>query len=102
LAEMFSTEMLLLAGFFILLFVVIVFFFRFSNKNLTKKIIDLKHQRNGLRKEIDQMKKNRMNDNKNFSHRMSKMEEKLDYILEAAGVKEKETVEEEILARVKR
>ena len=48
------------------------------------------------------MKKNRMNDNKNFSHRMSKMEEKLDYILEAAGVKEKETVEEEILARVKR
>ncbi|MFH1664426.1 MAG: hypothetical protein ABH986_06540 [archaeon] len=93
---MISIESIIVVAGYVLLAVVLIFFYRFSNKVLIKKIVELKKEEHRLEKLIDKINKARMRESRQIKKRIEEIEEQIG---SAAPEEEKELAEEKVFVR---
>ncbi len=78
-----------------------VLFYRFSNKTIIKKILELRRKEDDLRKQLEHLYKVRQGEAKDLRKRIESLEEKVDVLSKSEG-EEKELAREKVLARTAR
>ena len=90
-----TTEGALTIGSVIAVAAIVIYFYRFSNKRLMERIVDVKKKEAELHKLVDKLYDVRAEDNREMKRRLKAIEEKMDFMLKPES-HEKEVEREKI------
>ena len=93
-----SADTLLILGAYIFFTGIIIYFYRFSNKRLMKKIMELKRKEKDMYSLIEKINAARVREHKEAGKRLDALEEKVGVLLKPEG-NEKELEREKVLLR---
>ncbi len=86
------------AGLFVLVGGVGIFLYRFANRKLMEKILEVKKRNDDLGQVIERLYQARLNDNRELRSRLGRLEDKMDALARPTG-REKEVALEKVFMR---